>query len=139
MLTTPQTPISEQPAGQEPVPQPMPQPMPQAPIQQQMPQQMQQPNVWRPVPPMGGYMAPAPNSQAYFLQPTGGQRLGLAIASLALLIPLLAIAIGVITNLMPYVVAGVAITVGLIAVTLVCLVVIAVNVLFNWDVLRPKR
>jgi len=121
---------------QQPVQQPIQQ---QAPMQQPLQQPMPQPNVWRPAPPMGGYMAPAPTSQAYFLQPTGGQRLGLAIASLALLIPLLAIAIGVMTSLMPYVAAGVAITVGLIAVTLVCLVVIAVNVLFNWDVLRPKR
>lgn len=76
---------------------------------------------------------------ADFLTPTGGQRLGLAIASLALLIPLLAIALGVMTNLMTYVAAGVAITVGMIATALVCLAVIAVNVIFNWDALNRRQ
>lgn len=146
MLTTPQTPINEQPsAGQEPVQQPAQQPIQQAPMPQQpMPQQqpvprqpMPQPNMYQPAPQMSSYVAPA--SQAMALTPTSGQRLGLAVASLALLIPLLAIAIGVMTNLMPYVTAGVAITIGMFAVTLVCLVVVAVNILFNWDTLRPRR
>ncbi len=138
MLTTPQAPLSEQPAaGQEPAQQPIQQaPIQQAPIQQQP---MQPPSAWRPVPPVGGYVAPTLPTQAVYMQPTSGQRLGLAIASLALLIPLLAIAVGVITNLMPYVAAGVAITVGLIAVALVCLLVVAVNILFSWDILRQKR
>ena len=129
MYTAPEAPIREQPAQAQPIP-------PQQPVQQQpiLPQPM-----WRPTaPPMGVY-APAPPAQAAYLAPTGGQRLGLAIASLALLIPLLAIASGVMTSLMPYVVAGVAITIGLIAITLVCLVVVAVNVLFNWDILSHKR
>ena len=145
MYTAPEAPIREQPAQAQPIPPQQPvqqQPVQQQPMQQQPVQQQpilpQQP-MWRPTaPPMGVY-APAPATQAAYLAPTGGQRLGLAIASLALLIPLLAIASGVMTSLMPYVVAGVAITIGLIAITLVCLVVVAVNVLFNWDILSHKR
>ncbi len=65
--------------------------------------------------------------------------MGLAIASLALMIPLIAIALGIMTSLMQYVASGVAITVGVFAFTLVCLTVFAVNLLFNWDALRRRR
>lgn len=152
MLTTPQTPLPEQPTtgqeAQQPVQQPMPQQV-QQPVQQPMPQTlqqplpqapMQQPNVWQPMPPIGGYGTVAPPiSQAAYLQPTGGQRMGLAIASLALMIPLIAIALGITTSLMQYVASGVAVAVGLFAFTLVCLTVIAVNALFNWDAMRRRR
>lgn len=148
MLTTPQTPLPEQPTtgqeAQQPVQQPIPQqvqqPMPQT-LQQPVPQApVQQPNVWQPMPPMGGYGTVAPPiSQAAYMQPTGGQRMGLAIASLALMIPLIAIALGIMSSLMPYVASGVAVTVGLFAFTLVCLTVVAVNALFNWDAMRRRR
>lgn len=146
MYTAPEAPISEQPAQQQQPQQPMQQPLQapaQQPLQQQPIQQQQQfppqQPMWRPAaPPMGVY-APAPMTQAAYLTPTGGQRMGLAIASLALLIPLLAIASGVMTGLLDRVASGVAITIGLIAITLVCLVVVAVNVLFNWDILSRKR
>ena len=85
-----------------------------------------------------GY-APSPVSQVAFLTPTGGQRLGLAIASLALMIPLFAIATNLMTVLMPFVAGGVAITIGLIAAALVCLTVLGVNLFFNWDVIGHKR
>jgi hypothetical protein len=84
-------------------------------------------------------LVPNTTPQAQYVLANPGQRLGLAIASLALLIPLLAIAIGIITNLMPYAAAGVAITVGLVAAAFVCLTVIAVNVVFNFDLIRGKR
>lgn len=71
--------------------------------------------------------------------PTGGQRLGLAIASLALLIPLFALASNVAVSLMPYVPSGVAVTLGLIATALICVTVVAVNLLFNWDIIGRKR
>ena len=133
MYTTPEAPINEQPAQlQQPMQAPVQQPIQQQPVQQQQP-------MWRPAaPPMGVY-APAPPTQAAYLTPTGGQRMGLAIASLALLIPLLAIASGVMTSLLAHVASGVAITIGLIAITLVCLVVVAINVLFNWDILSRRR
>lgn len=129
MLTTPQTPLPEQPVTeQQPVQQPIQQAVPQ-PARQPLPQ----PYAWQPLPPMAGYGTVAPPAQAVSAHPTSGQRMGLAIASLALLIPLIAIALGVMTSLMQYVAAGAAIAVGLFAFTLVCLTVIAVNVLFNWD------
>ena len=139
MYTAPEAPINEQPAQlQQPVQQPMQAPV-QQPVQQPMQQQpiQQQQPMWRPAaPPMGVY---APPTQAAYLTPTGGQRMGLAIASLALLIPLLAIASGVMTSLLAHVASSVAITIGLIAITLVCLVVVAINVLFNWDILSRRR
>ncbi len=140
MLTTPQAPINEQapigqggtaPAQQQPLPQPL--------LQQPLPQQPlpQPPYAWQPAPPqMRGY---APVPQAAYMTPSSGQRMGLAIASLALLIPLFAISIGVINTLLPNVTAGVAITVGLIAMAFVCLVVVALNLLFNWDLLSRRR
>lgn len=97
--------------------------------------------IWQTAP-VGGYMPPMQPMPAPRIEqttPTGSQRLGLAIASLALLIPLLAIAIGTMTNLIPFVSAGVAITIGLIAAAMVCLVVVAVNVLYNLDQFRTKR
>jgi hypothetical protein len=71
--------------------------------------------------------------------PTAGQRLGLAITSLALLIPLVALAINFPLQLGTAVAAGLAIATGLIGVLLLCLAVVAVNVVFNWDMLRPQR
>ena len=150
MLTTPQAPINERspigqggttPAQQQPLPQPpLQQPLPQQPLPQQpLPQQPlpQPPYAWQPAPPqMSGY---APVPQAAYMMPSSGQRMGLAIASLALLIPLFALAIGVINTLLPNVTAGVAITVGLIAMAFVCLVVVALNLLFNWDLLSRRR
>ncbi|MDE3229185.1 MAG: hypothetical protein KGO05_04840 [Chloroflexota bacterium] len=126
MLTTPQTPLPEQPTTE------------QQPVQQSVQQQPQQPRAWQPLPPMAGYGIVAPSAQAGYMQPSSAQRMGLAIASLALMIPLIAIALGIMTSLMPYVAAGAAIAVGLFAFTLVCLTVIAVNVLFNWEGMRRR-
>lgn len=126
MLTTPQTPLPEQPTTE------------QQPVQQSVQQQPQQPRAWQPLPPMAGYGIVAPPAQAGYMQPSSAQRMGLAIASLALMIPLIAIALGIMTSLMPYVAAGAAIAVGLFAFTLVCLTVIAVNVLFNWEGMRRR-
>lgn len=97
------------------------------------------------MPPAGWYVPPygtqqvVPSQQQQFFRPTGAQRVGVAIASVALLIPLLAIAIGTMTSLIPYVAAGVAITGGLIAVALVCAAVVAVNIAFNFDLFRQRR
>ena len=96
------------------------------------------------MPPAGWYAPPynaqpvMPPRQQYY-RPTGAQRVGVAIASVALLIPLLAISLGIITTLIPYVSAGIAATIGLIAAALVCLAVVCVNVSFNFDVLRERR
>ncbi len=142
MLQTPQAPPPDEAHAREPAPS-----LTETPPQQQTTPQpvsvtgAQGPYGYAPGYPAG--YAPrypmAPVSQASFLTPTGGQRLGLAIASLALLIPLFAIAINLMTDLMPYVAAGFAIAVGLIASALVCATVVVVNLLFNWDVISRKR
>lgn len=77
--------------------------------------------------------------QQLLYRPTGGQRVGVAVASIALLIPLVAIALSTMTSLMPYVTAGVAVSAGLIAVALICLAVVVVNIAFNFDLIRPKQ
>jgi hypothetical protein len=66
-------------------------------------------------------------------------RLGLAIASVALFIPLLALGIGTMTALANLVAPGVAVTVGLLIVALIVLMIVAVNLLFNYDLLKPRR
>ena len=138
MLTTPQTPLPEQPVTeQQPVQQPVQQPIQQA-APQPTPQPVPQPRVWQPMPPVAGYGTVAPPAQAAYTQPSSGQRMGLAIASLALMIPLIAIALGIMSSLMPYVAAGAAVAIGLFAFTLVCLTVIAVNILFNWESMRRR-
>lgn len=98
------------------------------------------PPVWQPVPPDGWYPPPVmpPQQQRYFT-PTPAQRLGLAVASLALLIPLFAIAVGIISPLVREITAGLAVTVGLILAAFVCLTVVGVNVIFNYDLLRRQR
>jgi hypothetical protein len=61
----------------------------------------------------------------------------LAITSLALFIPLLALLLNVATPaVMP---VGLSILVGLIGMLLLGVVVVGVNVVFNWDLLRPRR
>ncbi len=86
---------------------------------------------WRSVP---GY--PASRSPDV---PTAGQRLGLAIVTLVLMIPLVSIALGsVLTsdNLVP---GGWALVAGLVCVALVSAAAVAINVVFNFDILRPRR
>ena len=139
---TPQAPSAEQ----TPVPearfttgQPAQTPMPQAPSAPVAPpmQQAAPPAGWYAAPYSAREVLPAQQQQAF--RPTGPQRATVAIASVALLIPLLAIAIGTMTSLIQYVSAGVAITTGLIAVALVCVAVVAVNVAFNFDIMRQRH
>lgn len=142
MLQTPQAPSPNESPAREPLPTPA-QTAPQQPIPQTAPiAGAPTPYGYAPGYPAGYVpryqMAPTP-SQASYLTPTGGQRMGLAIASLALLIPLFAIASGLATNLMRYVPSGVAIAMGLIASALVCATVVVINLLFNWDMLNHKR
>ncbi len=87
---------------------------------------------WYPVP----VPAPQPASQTV---PSAAMRLGLAIASIALFIPLLALGIGAMTSLAELVAPGVAVVVGLIIVALIALTIVAVNLMFNFDMLRPRR
>ncbi len=79
---------------------------------------------------------PAPMSN---LVPTAAQRMGLAITSLALFIPLLAILLNFAAPSAGLVPVALGVAVGLIGVSLLGMVVVGVNVVFNWDVLRPKR
>ncbi len=94
------------------------------------------PSGWYAVPAAAPVAAPKPAAQ---MMPSPGMRLGLAIASVALYIPLLALGIGAITTLAGLVEAGVAVTVGLIIVAISALMVVAVNLLFNADILFPRR
>lgn len=88
---------------------------------------------WYPVP----VAAPQPVPQSV---PSPAMRLGLAIASIALFIPLLALGIGSMTVLAELVAPGVAVTVGLIIVALVALTIVAVNLMFNTSgSQRPRR
>ncbi len=87
---------------------------------------------WYPVP----VATPQPVPQSI---PSPAMRLGLAIASIALFIPLLALGIGAMTALADLVAPGVAVTVGLIIVALVALTIVAVNLMFNVDIQRPRR
>lgn len=134
--STPQAPTIDQMPAQDPrfaPSQPGPAPIPPVPPSQSaMP-----PAAWY-VPPYGAQQV-IPSQQQQLFRPTGAQRVGVAIASVALLIPLLAIAIGTMTSLIPYVSAGVAITGGLIGVALVCAAVVAVNIAFNFDLLRQRK
>jgi Kef-type K+ transport system membrane component KefB len=66
-------------------------------------------------------------------------RLVLAIVSITLFIPLLAIGVGSMTALASLVTPSVAVTVGLIIVALVVVTVVSVNLLFNYDLLRSRR
>lgn len=139
MTPTPEAPIVEQTPAQEarraPA-EPGAAPMPPAPVM---------PPAQQGMPYAGWYAQPygaqpvVPSQQQQYFRPTGSQRVGVAIASIALLIPLLAIAIGTMTSLIQYVSAGIAITGGLIAVALVCLAVVAINVAFNFDMLRRTK
>lgn len=129
---TPQAPTNDRPPIEQ---------TPQGAPQQQRPIMPQPtPPVWQPVPPDGWYPPPVmpPQQQRYFT-PTPAQRLGLAVASLALLIPLFAIAVGIISPLVREITAGLAVTVGLILAAFVCLTVVGVNVIFNYDLLRRQR
>lgn len=136
MAPLPQAPIVEQSPAQEArstSSQPGPAPIPSIPpIQPAMP-----PSGWY-IPPYGAQQV-MPSQQQQFFRPTGAQRVGVAIASVALLIPLLAIAIGTMTSLIQYVPAGIAITAGLIAAALVCMAVVAVNVAFNFDMFSQRK
>jgi hypothetical protein len=125
---TPQTPVQERqpvepaatPAGQPSAP---PYAPPYGPPQQWQP-------VYRAMP------APVPASMPS-TTPTAGQRLALAIVSLALLIPLVAIVLSFASPVvMPI---WLAVAAGLIGVLLLGLVVVGVNIIFNWDLLRPRH
>lgn len=125
---TPQAPITDRP------------PIEQTPQQQQPIAPQPIPPVWQSSPPAGWYSPQVmPPQQQRDFAPTPAQRLGMAIASLALLIPLLAIAVGVISTLENQITADVAVTAGLILAALVCFTVVAVNVVFNFDVIRRQR
>lgn len=127
---TPQAPISDRPSIEQ-----APQAAPQQPIAPQP-----TPPIWQPAPPAGWYPPQVmPPQQQHYFTPTPAQRLGLAVASLALLIPLFAIAVGVISTLVSEITTGVAVTAGLILAALVCFTVVAVNVVFNYDLIRRQR
>jgi hypothetical protein len=90
--------------------------------------------------PSGWYAAPVAAPQpARAMTPSPAMRLGLAIVSLVLFIPLLAIGVGSITALAGVVAPWVALTVGLIIVALVILTIVGINLLFNYDVLRSRH
>lgn len=101
------------------------------------------PPVWQtPAPPPYGWQAPYPPSwqqAAPHYEPSAGQRLALAIVSLALMIPLSAIAIGIATPLAEATTGWAGILVGMLAFLLVCAAVVGVNVVFNFDLLRSVR
>lgn len=124
---TPQAPILERPPVEQTAPPVSSQSAPQPPVYQP------------PIPPAGWYVPQVVPAQQHYLIPSAGQRLGLAIASIAMLIPLSAIALGTIATLLPNVAAGVSVATGLIALALVCFAVVAVNIAFNFDLIRPKR
>jgi hypothetical protein len=88
--------------------------------------------------PLGQAYAP-PLAQISSIVPTAAQRMGLAITSLALFIPLVAILLDFVAPVAGLVPVGLGVAAGLIGVLLLGLVVVGVNVVFNWDVLRPKR
>lgn len=87
---------------------------------------------WYPVP----VAAPQPARPTV---PSPAMRLGLAIVSLVLFIPLLAIGIGSVSILANVVAPWVALTVGLIIAALVVLTIVAINLVFNYDLLKPGR
>ena len=90
--------------------------------------------------PSGWYAAPAAAPQpARATTPSPAMRLGLAIVSLVLFIPLLAIGVGSISTLAGVVAPWVALTVGLIIVALVILTIVGINLLFSYDVLRSRH
>lgn len=98
-----------------------------------------------PYAPPVGYGMPAPGSwQPNYLPrsesaASSGQRLSLAIASLALMIPLIAIVVNFPVSLGTMISAGLAISTGLIGVALIALAVVGVNIAFNFDLLRRRR
>lgn len=106
---------------------------------------MAAPPIQQSVPPAGWYFPPYGARQPFPMQrprypiPSGGQRVGVAVASVALLIPLVAIVVDTMTSLLAYVSAATAITAGLISVALVCLTVVAINIAFNFDMFRQPR
>ena len=86
---------------------------------------------WQPVP---GYPTPRPPEV-----PTSGQRLGLAIVTLLLMIPLVSIVLGTTLSSSIPVPGGWALAAALLGVTLVSAAAVAINVVFNFDILRPRR
>ncbi len=119
---TPQAPAPERPQVEpSATPTPPPYPPPYSPPPWQP--------AYRPAP------APAP-SPVESATPSAGQRLALAIVSLALLIPLVAIALNFAGDFAP---VWLSVLTGLISVALLSLVVVGVNMIFNWDVLLPRR
>lgn len=88
---------------------------------------------------MPPYVPPPVPMPATALVPTAAQRLGLAIASLALFIPLLAIAISIAQPLATVIPGWLSLLAALMSVTIVSLTVVAVNVIFNLDALRRRR
>lgn len=126
---TPQAPIQERPIVEQPIPPITPPYTPPANPWQAAPQ-----GAWQPAPVYTPRPAPMPT-----LVPTAAQRLALAIVSLALMIPLVAITINFASPMSGVVPVWVGVTAGLIGLLLLGLVVLGVNIVFNWDLLRSKR
>lgn len=91
------------------------------------------------IPQSGWYGAPAVPRPAPSPFVSPGMRLALAITSMALFIPLLAISLGVISSLATLTAPGVAITIGLVLVGLVAGTIVAINLVFNADQLGLRR
>ena len=123
---SPQTPVLERPA-----------PMPPAETPQRPPVTMQP--SWPAHLPYGWPSVPQYPRQRDYTIPTAGQRLGLAITTLILMIPFIAIALGVVGTASGVVAGGWALAGGLLATLVVCLAAVAINVVFNFDILRPRR
>lgn len=124
---------------------------PQTPVLERPPIAESQPALNRPpVTPQAPWPAPAPAPYGWQYVPgypaprsldvvTSGQRLGLAIVTLIVMVPLVSVVLGVVVNSNDLVPGGWAVAAGLIGVALVSTAAVAINVVFNFDVLRPRR
>jgi hypothetical protein len=142
-MTPDTTNATAQPPAQVQQPPETPRSAPPPPPPPPQPQIRQQPVPYQPSPyPTQGWTQPAPPvyapapgpmyaSPAERYDPLVKYRLALAIVSLALLIPLAAIAVGNVLQI-----GAVA---SLIALTVICVTVIAVNAIFNSDAMRQNR
>jgi hypothetical protein len=119
---TPQAPIQERPIVEQPITPPY------------TPPYTPSPSPWQPAPVYMPRPAPMPTTV-----PTAPQRLALAIVSLALMIPLVAITINFASPTSGVVPVWIGVIAGLIGLLLLGLVVLGVNIVFNWDLLRSKR
>lgn len=124
---------------------------PQAPVFERPPIAEAQPEPNRPpVTPLVPWPAPAPSPYGWQNVPgypaprapevaTSGQRLGLAIVTLIFMVPLVSVVLGTLLTSNVLVPGGWAVAAGLIGVALVSLAAVAINVVFNFDLLRPRR